>query len=136
MYPVALRIGRRVSVKHLARDEYGPSDSPLLREGITLSFKFVVRVRVPNRAISLGPRSLGKKYGIDHVDHTVEPLAVLAAFSCMTSGSDGRFNDIENDFRRRQRDSQEKKKQHNTARTEVAPASVASRFCQHMPTFR
>ena len=32
VYPVALRIGRRVSVKPLARDEYEQGDSPLLRE--------------------------------------------------------------------------------------------------------
>ena len=32
VYPVALRIGRRVSVKFLARDEYERGDSPLLRE--------------------------------------------------------------------------------------------------------
>ena len=32
VYPVALRIGRRVSVKPLARDEYEHGDSPLLRE--------------------------------------------------------------------------------------------------------
>jgi len=32
VYPVALRLGRRVSVKPLARDEYEQGDSPLLRE--------------------------------------------------------------------------------------------------------
>jgi predicted nucleotidyltransferase len=32
VYPVALRIGRRVSVKPLAREEYEHGDSPLLRE--------------------------------------------------------------------------------------------------------
>jgi len=32
VYPVALRIGRRVSVKPLARDEYEQGDCPLLRE--------------------------------------------------------------------------------------------------------
>jgi predicted nucleotidyltransferase len=32
VYPVALRIGRRVSVKPVARDEYEQGDSPLLRE--------------------------------------------------------------------------------------------------------
>ncbi|MEX0687552.1 MAG: nucleotidyltransferase domain-containing protein [Pirellulales bacterium] len=32
VYPVALRIGRRVSVKPLTREEYEQGDSPLLRE--------------------------------------------------------------------------------------------------------
>jgi len=32
VYPVALRLGRRVSVKPLAREEYERGDSPLLRE--------------------------------------------------------------------------------------------------------
>lgn len=32
VYLVALRLGRRVSVKPLARDEYERGDSPLLRE--------------------------------------------------------------------------------------------------------
>ena len=32
VYPVALRIGRRASVKPLAREEYEQGDSPLLRE--------------------------------------------------------------------------------------------------------
>jgi len=32
VYPVALRIGRRVSVKPLSVDEYDNGDSPLLRE--------------------------------------------------------------------------------------------------------
>lgn len=32
VYPVALRLGRRVSVKPLAREEYEQGDSPLLRE--------------------------------------------------------------------------------------------------------
>lgn len=32
VYPVALRLGRRVSVKPLTRDEYERGDSPLLRE--------------------------------------------------------------------------------------------------------
>ena len=32
IYPVALRLGRRVSVKPLAREEYEQGDSPLLRE--------------------------------------------------------------------------------------------------------
>jgi len=32
VYPVALRLGRRVSVKLLAREEYENGDSPLLRE--------------------------------------------------------------------------------------------------------
>jgi predicted nucleotidyltransferase len=32
VYPVALRSGRRVSVKPLAREEYEQGDSPLLRE--------------------------------------------------------------------------------------------------------
>lgn len=32
VYPVALRLGRRVSVKPLSRDEYEQGDSPLLRE--------------------------------------------------------------------------------------------------------
>ena len=32
VYPVALRLGRRVSVKPLVREEYERGDSPLLRE--------------------------------------------------------------------------------------------------------
>ncbi len=32
VYPVALRLGRRVSVKPLTREEYEHGDSPLLRE--------------------------------------------------------------------------------------------------------
>jgi predicted nucleotidyltransferase len=32
VYPVSLRIGRRVSVKPIARNEYEQGDSPLLRE--------------------------------------------------------------------------------------------------------
>ena len=32
VYPVALKLGRRVSVKPLAREEYERGDSPLLRE--------------------------------------------------------------------------------------------------------
>ena len=32
VYPVALRLGRRVSVKPLTREEYERGDSPLLRE--------------------------------------------------------------------------------------------------------
>lgn len=32
VYPIALRLGRRVSVKPLARAEYERGDSPLLRE--------------------------------------------------------------------------------------------------------
>jgi Predicted nucleotidyltransferases len=32
VYPVALRLGRRVSVKPLLREEYERGDSPLLRE--------------------------------------------------------------------------------------------------------
>ena len=32
VYPVALRISRRVSVKPMAREEYEQGDSPLLRE--------------------------------------------------------------------------------------------------------
>jgi len=32
VYPVALRLGRRVSVKPLARQEYEHGDTPLLRE--------------------------------------------------------------------------------------------------------
>lgn len=32
VYPVALRLGRRVSVKPLVREEYEHGDSPLLRE--------------------------------------------------------------------------------------------------------
>jgi hypothetical protein len=32
VYPVSLRLGRRISVKLLARDEYDRGDSPLLRE--------------------------------------------------------------------------------------------------------
>ena len=32
VYPVSLRLGRRISVKLLARDEYERGDSPLLRE--------------------------------------------------------------------------------------------------------
>lgn len=32
VYPVALRLGRRISVKPLARTEYEQGDSPLLRE--------------------------------------------------------------------------------------------------------
>ena len=32
VYPVALRLGRRVSVKPLTREEYEYGDSPLLRE--------------------------------------------------------------------------------------------------------
>ncbi|MFM8703510.1 MAG: nucleotidyltransferase domain-containing protein [Planctomycetia bacterium] len=32
VYPVALRLGRRVSVKPLVREEYEQGDSPLLRE--------------------------------------------------------------------------------------------------------
>lgn len=32
VYPIALRLGRRVSVKPLVREEYERGDSPLLRE--------------------------------------------------------------------------------------------------------
>jgi predicted nucleotidyltransferase len=32
VYPVSLQLGRRISVKLLARDEYDRGDSPLLRE--------------------------------------------------------------------------------------------------------
>jgi predicted nucleotidyltransferase len=32
VYPVSLRLGRRISVKVLAQDEYDRGDSPLLRE--------------------------------------------------------------------------------------------------------
>lgn len=32
VYPVALQLGRRVSVKPVAREEYEQGDSPLLRE--------------------------------------------------------------------------------------------------------
>jgi len=32
VYPVALRLGRRVSVKPVTREEYEQGDSPLLRE--------------------------------------------------------------------------------------------------------
>jgi hypothetical protein len=32
VYPVSLRLGRRVSVKVLAQEEYYRGDSPLLRE--------------------------------------------------------------------------------------------------------